>query len=210
MSGIRGQARLIDPRLRIVETCRLLYSRQLTDTAGGNISVRENGLVYLTPRYIGTHYHWNIDRKDISVLDENRRIIDGPLELTREVEIHLQLYETLPAASAVIHAHPSYTLVFAAARVPIQPVTEPAEHLGTVEVADYGPAHSAELAQNVVAVLKPKEQQLEKHPIACLLPKHGIVVVGKDLDQAFDALERIEVNAKCSLFSRLLGNESSG
>ncbi len=189
----------------MVEICRLMYERQLTDTAGGNVSVRVDDLVYLTPRYIGTHHHWNIGPQHISVLDRNRRIIDGPLELTREVEIHLQLYKALPMAGAVIHAHPTYSLVFAVAGLAIQPLTEPAEHLGTIEVAKFGPAHSTELAQNVVAALKPKEKQLEYHPIACLLPRHGIVVVGQDLDETFDALERIEVNAKCALLSRLIG-----
>lgn len=195
-----------DVRERIAKICRLIYQRQLSDTAGGNVSVRSDGLVYLTPRYLGTRYHWDISPAEISVIDEHGRVIQGPEELSREVAIHLKVYEAMSLAHAVIHAHPPFSLAFAIAGVAIKPVTEPLEHIGSIDIAPYAPAHSVELAANVVATLKSKAQQLADHPIACLLPKHGVVVVGKDIEETFDALERIETNAKCLLFSRLLQN----
>ena len=37
-----------------------------------------------------------------------------------------------------------------------------------------------------------------------MAPWHGLFVVGKDLDAAFDLTERIDTNAYCILMSRLL------
>jgi L-fuculose-phosphate aldolase len=53
--------------------------------------------------------------------------------------------------------------------------------------------------------LEPQKSALEKHGIATLVPQHGIVVVGRDLDDAFDTLERIETNAQAILLGKLFG-----
>ena len=40
-----------------------------------------------------------------------------------------------------------------------------------------------------------------------ILPDHGVAVLGQDLDNAYDTLERLEDNARCTLLSRLLPPE---
>ena len=35
--------------------------------------------------------------------------------------------------------------------------------------------------------------------------QHGIIVVGRDLDDAFDTLDRLETNAQAILLGKLLG-----
>lgn len=35
---------------RLISMCRLIYDRRLSDSAGGNISIREGELIYATPR----------------------------------------------------------------------------------------------------------------------------------------------------------------
>jgi L-fuculose-phosphate aldolase len=55
------------------------------------------------------------------------------------------------------------------------------------------------LAENVVAGLRGKEERIRKQAAAVLLPTHGIIVAGKDLFAAIDAVERIDWNAWCIL-----------
>ena len=66
------------------------------------------------------------------------------------------------------------------------------------------PAHSTELADNIAAAIRGQEDRIKKQAAAALAPRHGLFVLGKDLAAAFDAVERIDGNAYCILFSRML------
>jgi len=192
-----------DPRQQIIETCRVLFARNLSDTVGGNLSVRTGDLVYMTPRYLGSRFHWNIRPDQVLVVDPSRRVVEGEGELSRESALHFGIYDAFPQAGAIVHAHPYYCLVYASAGKPIPPFTEATDIFGEIPLAQPAPAETPELAANATAVLREKAQELERHPLAVLLPRHGIVVVGRTLEAAFDALDRIETSARCHLLSRL-------
>ena len=42
-----------------------------------------------------------------------------------------------------------------------------------------------------------EEEKIRKYAAAIIAPYHGLFVLSKDLETAFDAAERIEVNAQC-------------
>ncbi len=48
-------------RAFITEIGRLMFDRHLTDSAGGNLSVRMNDLILITPRMAGSVYRWCLD-----------------------------------------------------------------------------------------------------------------------------------------------------
>ena len=54
------------------------------------------------------------------------------------------------------------------------------------------PMGASVTAKVVVEALLPQRAKLQKHAIACLLPRHGITVAGRDLSDAYDALERLD------------------
>jgi len=95
-----------DPRQQIIETCRVLFARNLSDTVGGNLSVRTGDLVYMTPRYLGSRFHWNIRPDQVLVVDPSRRVVEGEGELSRESALHFGIYDAFPQAGAIVHAHP--------------------------------------------------------------------------------------------------------
>ena len=47
-------------RARIAEIGKLMFDRNLTDTAGGNISVRVGEHVCITPRFAGSKFQWRL------------------------------------------------------------------------------------------------------------------------------------------------------
>jgi ribulose-5-phosphate 4-epimerase/fuculose-1-phosphate aldolase len=94
--------------------------------------------------------------------------------------------------------------VFASRCQPIPATSEQTDKYGTIELAKHAPSHTKELGENVVAALLPRAEDLETHGIACLLPRHGIVCVARDLDTAYDTLERIDRGARMHLLGRLL------
>jgi len=193
-----------DPRPHMIAICRHIYSRQLSDSAGGNLSVRMGERIYLTPRYMGSRYRWEITPALISVLDLEGRVLEGPEMLSRESRMHLALYRAMPRVGAVIHAHPRYIMAFACAQKPLEPATEYTRKFGTIGLIPETPAHSPELAQRVVEALLPQEEELVRHALAVMLPYHGIVVAGRDLDDAYDTLERLSVSARVHIYRGVL------
>ncbi len=199
-----------DPKGHLIEIAGLIYGRYLSDSAGGNISLRQDGRIYVSPRYMGSKYHYRITPEQISVLDANdQRVLEGPSDLSREVRMHLAVYGAFPEVGSVIHAHPRWLMVYAAAGRTMKPVLEYTTKFGDVECIPEAPAHSQELADRVVAVAMRRRQQLQRVAMGILLPRHGIAVLGRDLDDAYDTLERLESNARCALLSRLLPPEDA-
>ncbi len=195
----------IDPREAMVELARLIYARQLSDSAGGNLSVRTGGKIYISPRYMGSRYRWSITPEMISVLDATTlAVLEGPPDLSRESKAHLALYRAFPDAGSVIHAHPMYVQVFASANRPLPPATEYTQKYGTIACIPPVKAHSQALADSVVEALTARRAEFVGHGLAVLLPYHGIIAMGHDLDEAYDTLERMEVNARCALLGALL------
>lgn len=186
-------------RTRIAELGRLMFDRLLTDTAGGNISARVGDLVCITSRQCGSKYQWHIRPEQVLVTDLQGNKIDGDGEISREAKVHLRLLNDFPDGKAVIHCHPRHVMVFAMAAYPIPPVLEGTMKLGTIPVSRFAPAHGGKLAEQVVASFGGEEEKIRKYAAAVIAPYHGLFVLSKDLETAFDAAERIEVNAQCIL-----------
>ncbi|MDE2127444.1 MAG: class II aldolase/adducin family protein [Armatimonadetes bacterium] len=181
-------------RRTIAQLGALLYQRRMLDSAGGNISARcSSGDVCISPRFSGSRRRWMLDPEEVLLLRPER---SPPAAASRETGMHLAIYKAFPNCGAVIHAHPRHLLVFASACRPLAPPTEQTDKYGVIPVASAAPAHSAALAKSVVEALEPQQVKLKEHSIACLLPRHGITVAGPTLDDAYDALERLEGSAR--------------
>jgi L-fuculose-phosphate aldolase len=183
-------------RAQIARIGALLFARQLTDAGGGNISVRVEDKVCISPRYSGQKHLWQLAPDDVMVVDLEGNILEGKGELSRESRVHLSLHrEFREYGSTVIHCHPRHVLVFCAAARPMPPALEGTLKFGTVPVIDFAPAHSPVLAENVTKAIRGQEARIRKHAAACIAPWHGLFTMGKDLNATFDAVERLDTNA---------------
>lgn len=176
---------------------QLMFDKELTDMAGGNISVRDGDTVYMSPRYAGQRYHWKLTPDDLVSGRWADDEITTQKVFSREGWSHLYLYRTFPNVQAVVHAHPFYVMPFVAACRPIEPVLEATQKFGVVGFCDPAPAHTKELAENVVRAMQGKEAQMKVQAAVVLIPYHGIILAGEDFDKTLDALERINKNAYC-------------
>jgi len=194
----------MDTRAHIARIGALLFERHLTDAGGGNISVRIGDVVCITPRYSGQRYRWQLRPEQVLVVDLQGNKLDGDGDLSRESKAHLTLLnEFADVGTAVIHGHSRNILVFAANSRPIPPVLEQTLKFGEIQVVSYAPAHSQELADNLANALRGQEDRIRKQAAGVIAPWHGVFVLGKDLDMAFDAVERIDTNAYILLMSQL-------
>lgn len=192
----------VDPRPLMVEIAHLLYRRCLTNSAGGNMSCRVGERIYITPRGLGSRHRWQLREGMVLVFDADLNPLEGdPRMASRESRMHFACYRRFPQVNGVIHAHPRYLSVFAAAGKPVTPTNEYTEKFGTVEVVPPLPGHSQALADAVVAKLAPRREEMEAHGLGVVLAWHGVVAVGRDLTDAYDTLERLEWSAHTLLMS---------
>lgn len=196
---------IAETRRFIAELGAIAYARFLTDTAGGNISVRIGDVILMTPRYAGSRYLWRLRPEQILVLDLQGHKLDGEGEISREYRVHCKLLnEFYPDGTAVFHGHARNVLVFCATGRSLPPVVYATEKFGVIEHVPDAPAHTQELADNIAAAMRLQIDRLRKQAAAVMAPKHGLFVLGRDLEAAFDAAERIEGNAYCVLMGQLL------
>jgi L-fuculose-phosphate aldolase len=192
----------------MVEIAHLLYSRNLTNSAGGNISCRVGDRIYITPRRLGSIYRWRLTEDMVLVFDGDLNPISRDAErVSRESQMHFACYRHLPEVNGVIHAHARYLSVFAATGEPVKPTNEYTEKFGLVEVVPALPSHSGELADAVVDRLGQRRDILKKNGLGLILAWHGAVTVGKDLADAYDVLDRLEASAHTLLMARAAGLE---
>jgi len=199
----------LHPRAKIFEIGRLIYDRNLSDAAGGNLSCRHDGKIYLTPRYMGEQHRYNVQHDDIITTNLDGSIVDGDVAMvTREGSAHYAVYRKYPQVNGIIHAHPRNILPFATVGIPIPPITEMLEHFGVgdIELCERADPATPKLAETILEFLGKKEDALNRFGAAVMIPKHGILVAGKDLDYAYAILESIETAAYVYMHSCILKN----
>ena len=195
-----------DPRPLMVKIAHLMYSRFLTNSAGGNISCRVGDHIYITPRYLGSVHRWQLREDMVLVLNGDLTPIEGdPALVSRESQMHFACYRHFPEINGVVHAHARYLSVFAAAGQEVVPTNEYTEKFGTVEVVRPLPSHSAALAEAVVEKLMPRRETLHENGLGLILAWHGAVTVGRNLADAYDTLDRLEMSARTLLTMRQAG-----
>ena len=191
-------------REKISELGRMLFDRHLTDTAGGNISARVGDKICITPRFAGAKFRWQLSPQQVLVCDSDGNYLEGDGEISREAKVHFKLLKEFPDGNAVVHGHAQNVLVFAAAGMTIPPIMEDMLKFGDIEVCQFAPAHSEDLSTFVAEKMKAREEAIKKQAAVVIAAWHGVFVLGKDLDAAFDAIDRVDGAARIILMSTLL------
>lgn len=185
---------------------RMMFDKRLTDAAGGNISVRVDDLVVMSPSFAGQKQQWQLDADDVLVVDFDWNVLAGKGKMTRESNVHMGLHKAYPDyGTAVMHAHPQHLMVFVVLGREMPPVQEATRKFGTTPVIEYAPAHSSRLGDLVVDSMRGREWRIKKHAAGTIAPWHGLFLMGRDLDAAFDAVERLDNNAYCITLGQAMG-----
>lgn len=167
----------------------------------GNFSARDEktGYVVITPTGMkrqGANY------ESIVVVDMKGNVIESNLDLkpTSEILMHLKAYSCRQDIKAVCHSHSIYATTFAVMSKEIQPVVfEAVAYGGTVPVAKYARPGSSELAESIAEPLTKSN--------ACLLEKHGVLTVGKSLEEAYLNMGYVEDVARIYFYSLMIGGK---
>ncbi|TYP49274.1 class II aldolase/adducin family protein [Thermosediminibacter litoriperuensis] len=186
----------------VVEYGEKIVREGLVVATWGNLSARngDNDVFVITPS--GMNYSI-LEPDDIVEVD-----IDGnPLVPGRkpsvETPVHAAIYRARPDVRAIIHTHSTNAGACAAARMEIPCIMEDMASMvgGPVKVASYAPTGSRELARYAVEALGDRN--------AVLLANHGVVTVGRDLEEAFKLSLMVEKSAEIFIKSKIVGNPVS-
>lgn len=177
----------------IVERGRSLYDRGYAHGSSGNLSMRIDDAILITPT--GSSLG-RLDPLRLAKLAADGTPLSGDPP-SKEAFLHLAMYAQRPRARAIVHLHCTCAvaiscLVHADTRNVLQPLT--AYHVmrvGTLPLVPYFRPGDRALAEAVG-----KEAVTHR---AVLLANHGPVVSGKSLDDAVDAAEELEQTAKLTL-----------
>jgi len=196
-------------RKDVARFMRRLYDRGLTTASGGNISVRIDKGIFITPSLLDKGL---IKGKQVGRLAYNGKNLTPELRPSIESAMHLAIYKKRPDVNAIVHAHPPVATSFTAMRKKINCtlIAEARAILGTPVLAPYALMGTEELAAAAAAAAvgaDPRVGPLTNahvgpiNPNVILLENHGIVCLGKDLLTAFDRMEVLEAAAKMTLIT---------
>jgi len=178
LAKIEAQALLL--KKEITKYMALLYKRSLTSSLSGNISVRVEQVVFISPTKVP---RYRIRSDDVSVVTMAGEHLEGKYP-SSELPTHLAIYNTLDS-SAIVHAHSRFaTALSCVGRDLESPDVEGKHFLGRVPLIPYEEPGTADLGDAVSrAILGCK---------GVLLQNHGLIAVGANLEQAFIVAEAIE------------------
>jgi 3-dehydro-4-phosphotetronate decarboxylase len=186
-------------RETLVVRGRSLYDRGYAHGSSGNLSVRVDGAILITPT--GSSLG-RLDPARIAKVASDGTSLGGDPP-SKEAFLHLAMYSSRPAAKAIVHLHCTCAvavscLVHADPRNVLPPLT-------AYHVIRVGPLP-------LIPYFRPGDRALAKAVgdaattcRAILLANHGPVVSGKSLDDAIDSAEELEQTARLSLM--LTGRE---
>ena len=177
-----------EARIALVETCARLYDRNLTVSAGGNMSVRVDDGVLITPsgRNKGL-----LKPEDLVKVALDGTVVSGG-KPSIETRFHLALYRSNPDTNAVIHCHPlnciALTLRNEELRCNLTP--EGALLLGRVPTIPYITPGTDELVDAVAS---------HRGSAVMLMARHGALTQGATLEEAYDRMEELEFQARLQM-----------
>jgi L-fuculose-phosphate aldolase len=168
-------AELQEAREQLVSYCGRLVADGLSVGAAGNMSVRLDDLVAITPSGVSYGELSTADMCVVTLAGEELEAAETP---SSELPMHLAVYAATKAA-AVVHTHSAEVIALSATRDELPAVHYAITSLGgPVRVAAYTRFGSAGLAEAAVAALAGRR--------AAILQNHGAICYGRTLPEAYD------------------------
>ena len=163
----------------------------------GNISMRVgDDLIAITP---SQRYYEELRPEDIVLINfDGEPVEEGPIP-SIESMMHILIYKERRDVKAVVHTHSLFASVLSVACLPVPPILDEQTLIlgGEIEIVEYSPPGSEELAKRVASVMREKN--------GVILQNHGAVAVGRGMREAIIAAELLERISQIYVLSKLLG-----
>jgi L-fuculose-phosphate aldolase len=193
-----GGSEAVDVRAEVLRAAKALHAAGLVVGTSGNVSGRmpDGETVCMTPSSLA-YESMTID--DLVVVDLDGNVVDGERSPTSERALHLECYKQYGEVRGVIHSHATYASMFALVREPIPAAIEEVIVYigGDVPVCDYQQTGTDELGKEVASKVGDRS--------ATLMANHGLLCVGKSVDDALHTSLVVERTAEIVWGARAMG-----
>ena len=184
---------------KVIEIALRMARARMAPATWGNVSARDpaSGHVFITPS--GMPYH-RLTAADICEVDEKGTRIGCRWKPSTEMPLHCIFYKNKPDVYGIVHTHSLFATAFACIGrpIPVTIATLASTVGGEVPIAPYHSSGSDDFGRNALLAMGDKT--------AVLLGNHGVVAVGKDLDDAYTVAEVVENAAKLYAIACGLGD----
>ncbi len=173
---------MTDPRQQLIAAALAMQASGLNRGTAGNISLRADDGFYITPTGMPYAALTAADIPHMTLAGT----ISGQRKPSSEWRLHRDLYAARPHVGAVVHAHSPFAVSLACLRCDIPPFHYMIARFGgdTVRCSRYEIFGSQELSAAAL------DAMTDRH--ACLLANHGLLVAGRDLEQALALAGELE------------------
>lgn len=174
-----------------------LVRRGLVLAAGGNVSLRVEDRVYISPT--GARLD-ALNPGEFALVDMHTREQLNDFKPSSELPMHLAGYRARPEARVVIHCHPAHIIALASLGDPLPAMTADfLVYLNATQlpVIPYITPGTEELAQAV-------EREMRSVPVV-MLGNHGLIATGPTVTRTLDRVLLAEESARVYMLARQLG-----
>jgi L-fuculose-phosphate aldolase len=174
----------------VVDSCKKMAVEELVKGTWGNVSLRKDDKIYITP----SGFPYDIMREDdIMVIDLEGTVLEGQHTPSSEWELHVAVYKKREDVEFILHTHPVYSSIASVTMDVVPSLIEDSAMIcgSEIKVAEYGDPGSWELANNVVEALGENS--------AVIMRGHGLVNVGQRFSEAFASAKVTEKNVQIYL-----------
>ncbi|MCD6463538.1 MAG: class II aldolase/adducin family protein [Thermotogae bacterium] len=174
----------MDIRKKLAEYTKLIWKRRLTESVGGNMSIRVDDRILITPTFTVKYF---LREEDLVEMDLTGKILKGTRKPSSEYRMHLKIYKTCSDVKAVLHAHPLHATLLAimGEKIPTELLAETALFLKDIAYLPYETPGTQEFADMF-------EKPLKEGARIFILKNHGVTVAGDDIEEAYAKLEMLE------------------
>ena len=189
---------MINVRENLLNITNKLLKAGLNHGATGNSSCRDGGDFLITPTGVDSS-KLTPDMMVRMNLSDKLSQPESKYKPSSEWQFHQAILEKYPDINAVIHTHSVFASTLSSLGQDI-----PAFHYmvavaggDSVRCAPYAMFGTKELSDNILEASQDRK--------ACLLSNHGLVAIGKDLNEAFNIAEEVEHLSRLFVEAKKIG-----
>lgn len=176
---------------KVCEAGRQLLKEGLVARTWGNVSIKVSDTqMVITPS--GRKYD-ELTPDEMVLVDIYTLKYEGKLKPSSELKLHCEVYKTRPHINAVIHTHQMYASIVAAAQQDVVVLDEAHQKIlggKIIKAAPYALPNTKKITVETAKAIETSN--------AALMSNHGVVCIGKDLEDTFEVARTLE--KACELF----------
>jgi L-ribulose-5-phosphate 4-epimerase len=196
------QSRIAPLKEKIALGCKILAKLELSDYLG-HVSARipDTDYVLIKARGLDQGNLLDMTPELVVLVDLEGEVVEGNLTPPDEVKLHTEIFKARPDVQSVVHTHQPLATIFGDLRKKILPMQGVMAAIARRDIPIYESSRKVVTSEQGADAAK----VLGDHSVVHLR-NHGVVIVGKSVEEAVVNAIWLEHQAKLTMYASFLGN----